>query len=576
MQYTQLSKAYHEVEQTSKRLEKTRILAQTLQEAGEDMPRVILLIQGRVRPAWQKETMGVSAKIMLKALANVTGTNSKELERAWSKSGDLGLVAEKHITNRSQETLFTQSLSVSYVHDQLKKLATISGERSQDTKLKIISELLSHAQPIDARYITRTILEQLRIGIASGTVRDAIIYAFLAEQAGVEEGEITDREAYNQVSQAVQSAYDKTNDFAEVAQAAKQGLEAINEIHIRVGTPIKVMLGYKGTTATAAMNDLGKPLLLQYKYDGFRVEIHKEQDDIRIFTRRLEDVTKQFPDIVEAAKKNINAETCILDAEAIGIDTKNDRYLPFQHVSQRIRRKHHIEEVAKRLPVDVRVFDILYLQGEELLNKPLSKRHELLEETIQESKRFGIAQTLITNDEQAGEDFFTKSLQAGAEGLFAKKIDSTYQPGTRVGNWIKIKDTMEPLDVVIIGAEWGEGKRSGWLTSFDIAVRDEENNLLTIGKVATGLKELQEEGFSFQEITTLLQEHIEHEAGRHVSVQPKIILEVAYEEIQKSPSYESGYALRFPRILRNRTDEKDPEDITSLEYVEELYEHQGI
>ena len=573
MEYTTLSNACQEIESTSKRLEKTRVIARTFQQASsEELPRVALLLQGRVHPAWKKETMGVSGKLMLKALARVTGASTNELEKYWSEIGDLGLVAEKHITNRSQQTLFSEKLSVKHVHEQLKKLTTTQGTRSQDTKLKIISELLSHATPLDARYITRTVLEELRIGIASGTLRDAIIYAFLSKEAGIQEQEIVDREAYNQVSQVVQSAYDKTNDFAQVAVTATQGLAALQKVRIELGKPIKVMLGYKGTTATQALQDLGAPILLQYKYDGFRVEIHKEADQVHVFTRRLENVTEQFPDIVEYTKKHVQADTCILDAEAIGVNPETGKYMPFQHVSQRIRRKYDIEEIAKKLPVDVRVFDILYLEGEELLNEELKTRHEKLTQIIEEQKLFGTAQTCITSDEEEAEAFFRQAKTAGTEGLFAKKITSHYQPGTRVGNWVKLKDTMEPLDVVITGAEWGEGKRSGWLTSYEIAIRDEEANLLGIGKVATGLKELKEEGFSFQEITELLTPLIEYEQGKYVAVKPEIVLEVAYEEIQTSPSYESGYALRFPRILRNRSEEKDVEDITSLEYVQQLYD----
>lgn len=508
---------------------------------------------------------------MLKALSRASGKDSKKLEQSWGETGDLGIVAEQQISTRSQQTLYTQQLTVEYVHQQLHKLATIEGTRSQDTKLKIISELLSHAEPLEAKYITRTILEELRIGIATSTVRDGIVYAFLSEQAGINEDEITDREQYNKTIQDVQSAYDKTNDFAEVAQAATQGIKHIQAVKIHIGTPIKVMLGYKGENPREAIASLGAPILLQYKYDGFRVEIHKQDDEIQIFTRRLENVTKQFPDIVESVRSSVTANEVILDAEAIAIDKETGEYKPFQDVSQRIRRKYNIEEIAEKLPVDVRVFDVLYVDGEEQLEQPLSKRHEQLQSIINEQPRFGVANTLITDDVNEAESFFAQARRAGTEGLFAKKIDSVYQPGTRVGNWQKLKETMEPLDVVVVGAERGEGKRSGWFTSYDIAIRDEENNLLEIGKVATGLKELEEEGFSFKEITELIKPLIEYEDKRHVTLKPQIVLEVGYEEIQKSPSYSSGYALRFPRILRNRTDEKDVEDISDIEYVQRLY-----
>ena len=231
--------------------------------------------------------------------------------------------------------------------------------------------------------------------------------------------------------------------------------------------------------------------------------------------------------------------------------------------------------MAEKLPVDVRLFDVMYLDGKELLDTPLQQRHEMLQDTITEQERFGVAQSLFTDDEQEAQEFFLQARKHGTEGLFAKKTDSEYQPGTRVGNWMKIKDTMEPLDVVIIGAEWGEGKRSGWLTSFSIAIQDEVEELMGIGKVGTGLKELPEEGFSFPEITKMLEEHIIAENGKEVTIEPAIVIEVGYEEIQKSPSYESGYALRFPRVLRDRSDERDLESISTLGYVEQLYHLQN-
>lgn len=574
MQYEKLCLAYENVQQTSKRLEKTRILAQLLRESNQDLRRVTHLLQGRVQAAWQKETMGVSAKIMIKLLCQVTGRNSKEIHQALRKTGDLGMVAEQMSSTKNQQTLFAKTLSVKYVYEQLRTLSSIEGVGSTGQKMKIISELLSHAQPQEAKYITRTVLEDLRIGIASGTLRDAIIYAFLSKEAGIEEEEIINREAYKHVSQAVQSAYDKTNDFSEVAVNAKKGLEHVQQVRIQLGVPLKVMLGVRGEL-TDAFEKLGEEILLQYKYDGFRVEIHKQEDKITIFTRRLENVTKQFPDIVEAVRENVTCKECILDAEAIGVDAETKKYKPFQEISQRIRRKYAISETAKKLPVDVRVFDILYKDKEELLETPLSKRQEILEETITEQELFGVAQTTIVATLQEANEFFTQAKTAGTEGLFAKKLDSTYQPGTRVGNWMKIKDTMEPLDVVIIGAEWGEGKRKGWLTSFEVAIMDEEGALLAIGKVGTGLKELPEEGFSYPEITELLEEHVISEENNAVTIKPTIVVEVAYEEIQKSPSYASGYALRFPRILRNRTEERSVEDITPLSYVEELYNNQN-
>lgn len=573
MNYAELCNTYAAVESTSKRLEKTTHIATLLCAAGDDLSRVLLLLQGRVFAAWDKQILGISSRLTLKALARVTGANTQSLEKAWSKSGDLGLVAEQHVQHKSQQTLFSNNLTVAHVFAQLKKLSTTTGKNSVDTKLKLLSELLTNASPIEAKYLVRTVLEELRIGIAQGTLRDAIIYAFLAEQAGIEDGEITDREAYNTLSALVQSAYDKTNDFTEVAAAAQQGVDELKKIRLAVGTPLKVMLGVRGTL-TDAFDTFGDEVLLQFKYDGFRVQIHKNGGDVRIFTRRLEDVTTQFPDIVSAAKQAITADVAIVDAEAIGIDPETGEYKPFQHISQRIRRKHGIAAMAQELPVDVRCFDIMLKEDQELLKTPLRERHAILQKTLKKKERFGVAHTLITQEAQKAQAFYDQALAKREEGIFAKHLDSAYQPGVRVGNWMKIKHTMEPLDLVITGAEWGEGKRSGWLTSFTVACQDESGELLGTGKVATGLKELEKEGFSFKEITELLTPLIEYQEGRFVKVKPHIIVEVAYDEIQHSPTYESGYALRFPRILRNRTDDKALDEIATKDYLSSLYREQ--
>lgn len=572
MEYATLCETYHAIEQTSKRLEKTAHIAALLLQANtQDLAQVVLLLQGRVFSAVDKQTLGISSRLTLKALSRVTGASTTELEKDWSKTGDLGLIAENRVDNKSQQTLFSASLTVNHVFNQLKRLAQTEGKNSVDTKLKLLSELLSNASPREAKYLVRTVLEELRIGIATQTLRDGITLAFLPEHAGITNGEITDRESYNKTTAIMQSAYDKTNDFAIVAQTATKGLDALQEIHLTVGTPLKVMLGVRGTLPDA-FTSFTAPILLQYKYDGFRVQIHKQQDTITIYTRRLEDVTTQFPDIVERAKAAIKADNAIIDAEAIGIDPETRKYKPFQEISQRIRRKYGIQEMAEKLPVDVRCFDVMLADNEEYLDKTLRERHEILQKLIKEEELFGIAHTLITEDQEQAQTFYDTAIAAGEEGIFAKHLESVYQPGTRVGNWMKIKHTMEPLDLVIVSAEWGEGKRSGWLTSFTVACQDENGELKETGKVATGLKELEEEGFSFKEMTALLTPLIEFEEGRYVKVQPQIIVEVAYDEIQQSPTYESGYALRFPRILRNRTDDKTVDDISNIDYITSLYD----
>ncbi len=574
MDYAALCKVYDAVEKTPSRIEKTKLIADMLKSSGDDLKAVLYLLSGRVFPAHEKKKMGVSVRLVLKALSSISGKSVSSLENDWKNLGDLGLVAEKHMKNKFQRTLATRKLIVNYVFSQLQKLPLVQGSGSVHKKLQILTELLGSASPVESKYIIRTVLEELRIGIAQSTIRDAIIYAFLADEAGIAGYDIVDREKYAFVSSAVQGAYDRTNDFFVVASAARKGIKALKSIRIRAGVPVKVMLGERGRDVEHAIERLKGLVLVQYKYDGFRVEIHKDGDDISIFTRRLEDVSKQFPDIISMARECVSAKKCVLDGEAIGIDPATGNYRPFQDISQRIKREHDIPALADKLPVEVRVFDILMYDDREVLDKPMIERHKLLSGVVLSCKHFAVARTIITDSAAKARAFYDKALQDGVEGVFLKKADSTYKPGVRAGNWIKVKNTMEPLDLVVVAAEWGEGKRSGWLTSFVLACGDEEGNLYEIGKVGSGLKEKPSEGFSYPEITRMLKPLIEYSEGKFVRVKPKVILEVAYEEIQKSSSYSSGFALRFPRILRDRTSERD--EPSSINYVELLYKQQFI
>jgi DNA ligase-1 len=339
-----------------------------------------------------------------------------------------------------------------------------------------------------------------------------------------------------------------------------------------IGKPVKVMLALKVNDAEEGIKRVGQPLEAEFKLDGFRIQAHKTKDKIRLFTRRLEDVTLQFPDIVSFVKENVKADSFILDSEAVGYSPKTKKYLPFQKISQRIRRKYNIEEMAEKFPVELNVFDILYYDGKNMLKEPFKKRRDILENIVKEKKKqIVLVKKLLTSDAKEINKFFKESIAAGNEGLMLKNLDSPYKPGARVGYMVKLKETMENLDLVIVGAEWGEGKRARWLSSYVLACRDEDGNLLEIGRVSTGLKEKDEEGLSFNEMTKMLQPLVISAKGKEVKVKPEIIIEVAYEEIQKSPKYSSGFALRFPRVIRLRTDERNVEDISSLEYVEELY-----
>ncbi|MFH1770745.1 MAG: ATP-dependent DNA ligase [archaeon] len=578
MKYSKLVDVYEHIESTSKRLEKTYYISELLKDTKEsDLKEIILLLRGQIFPDWDKRKIGVASKLVLKAINTASGAGIKEIENMWRKIGDLGLVAEQVIKNKSQSTLFSLSLKVSKVFANLQKLTDIEGSGSVDRKTQLIAELLSSAKPKEAKYIVRTVLEDLRVGIGDGTMRDAIIWAYLPVKVNYDPEKIAidvNREEYNKIAAIVQSALDKSNDFTVTALAAIKGEAELKKITLMPGNPIKVMLAQKVTNMDMGFEKVGTPAVLEYKYDGFRMQVHKFKGTVKIFTRRLENVTKQFPEIAGYVNEHVKGESFILDCEAVGFDSKTDKYLVFQNISQRIRRKYNIEEMAKKMPVELNVFDLLFYNGEDYLEKPLKERRAMLEKIV-EDKKFQIilSKKIVTSNKEEATKFYDESLAKGNEGVMLKSLDSPYKPGSRVGFMIKLKPTMDTFDLVIVGAEWGEGKRSGWLTSFTLACIDEDDNFVEIGKVGTGVKEKPEEGLSFEELTEALKPYIISEKGREVKIKPNIVLEIKFEEIQKSPTYGSGYALRFPRVVQMR-DDRRPDEISILGAIKEDFENQ--
>ena len=311
MDYSQLVEVYEQLNKTTKRLEKTHIISEFLKYVNtDDIEQVMLLLEGRVFPNYDAREIGVASRLMLKSLSTATGISIDKIENEWKKQGDLGLVAEIIVKTKKQATLHSAKLTVKKVFDNIRKLAELEGEGTVERKTQLIAELITSAKPIEAKYIVKTILEEMRIGVGEGAMRDAITWAFFGKEIGViytKEGndiQVEDRDVYNKYLDAVQHAYDVTNEFAVVAKAAKKGLNDLENIGMQVGTPIQVMLALKVDTIEEAFETVGKPAAIEYKYDGFRIEAHKdEKGNIKLFTRRLENVTKQFPDVVEFVKK---------------------------------------------------------------------------------------------------------------------------------------------------------------------------------------------------------------------------------------------------------------------------------
>ncbi|MBI4449255.1 ATP-dependent DNA ligase [Candidatus Woesearchaeota archaeon] len=581
MRYADLCGLYDALASTTKRLEKTRALQIFLQTTPkESLRHAIYLCQGTVFASHEKEKIGVADRLILKALSIATGAEESELEKSWKEIGDLGEVARSTIQKKRQSTLFSQPLTIEKVFDNIKRLVTMEGEGSVEKKLSLIAELLTSGSSNEAKYVIRTILGDLRLGVGDGVLRDAITWAFLypdvpynTEKNVLDLGEEC-RKKYDAIIEEVQSAYDILNDFADVAQRLRdRGSEGLRNMPIHVGRPLKVMLFQKADSVADAKKQVGAPCAFEYKYDGFRLQIHKNGDTVALFTRRLEDVTAQFPDIVGVVQRYVTAKQCIIDAEAVGIDPESGKYRAFQEISQRIKRRYNIDEIAQRFPVEIAVFDIIAKDGRDLLTMPFGERRKILETIVPLIPRaMAPSKMFITDNESAAQAFYQSSLDAGNEGVMAKSISAPYKPGSRVGFGVKVKPVMDALDLVIVGGEWGEGKRAGWITSFTVACKDDDT-LKEIGRVGTGIKEKSEEGVSFEELTNLLRPHIVGESGRQVTIKPEIIIEVHYEEIQVSPTYASGFALRFPRFVRLR-DDKSLDDVSTLSQVQDLYDDQ--
>ncbi len=554
MFYSKLAEIYEKLEKTPARLSKIDIISELLKETEiEVLDKVSLLLQGRVFPSWDERVIGVASKMVIKVISQTTGFNENDIVQKFNKIGDLGLVVEDFVSHKKQKTFLKKQLTVEKVFENLQSLASMEGSGSQERKISLISELLSSASPTEAKYIVRTVLEELRTGAAEGVLRDSIAKAFGVSPPDVE------------------NAWFILPDYGEIAKIAKtKGENGLRNVEIELGVPLNVLLAEKVPTLKEALSAFENPAI-ETKYDGMRCIIHKKGEKIWIFTRRLEDVTAAFPDIVDSVKRSVKADKCILDGEAVGLDPKTGKPLAFQVLSTRIKRKYEIEKSAKEIPVKVNLFDILYLEGKSLFNLPLKERYELLKKSFKQVPgKLQLADHLETRDLKEAEKFYKKSLEEGNEGLIVKNLDAKYQPGRRVGFWLKVKPTMENLDLVITAAQHGTGKRTGWFGSVVLGCLDQETGkLLECGMLGTGIKEKKEneEDLTLDELTKMLKPLIVSEEGNEVKIKPRIIIEVAYEEIQKSPTYSSGYALRFPRFVRLRLDKRDPDTLERLKHI---------
>ncbi|NJE09223.1 ATP-dependent DNA ligase [Thermococcus sp. M39] len=553
MLYKELAELYRRLEKTTLKTLKTRFVADFLKKVEDEelLEIVPYLILGKVFPDWDERELGVGEKLLIKAVAMATGINAEWIENSVKDTGDLGESVALALQKRRQKSFFGQPLTIKRVYKTLVKVAETTGEGSQDRKLKYLANLFMDAEPIEGKYLARTILGTMRTGVAEGLLRDAIAEAFRVKP------------------ELVERAYMLTSDFGFVTKIAKlEGNEGLSKVTIQIGKPIKPMLAQMAASVREALVEMGGEAEFEIKYDGARVQVHKDGDKVIIYSRRLENVTKSIPEVVERIRKSIKPEKAIVEGELVAVG-EGGRPRPFQYVLRRFRRKYNIQEMIEKIPLELNLFDVLYVDGENLIDTPFIERRKKLESIVEANQWIKVAENLITKSPEEAEKFYHKALDMGHEGLMAKRLDAVYEPGNRGKKWLKIKPTMENLDLVIIGAEWGEGRRAHVLSSFLLGAYDPgTGTFVPVGKVGSGFTDE-----DLIEFTKMLKPLIKKEKGKFVEIEPKVVIEVTYQEIQKSPKYESGFALRFPRYVTLR-DDKSPEDADTVERIAQLYELQ--
>jgi len=559
----------------------------------DDLAIVARFLRGAVFPGWDGRTLSVGPSLCHAALARAAAANvtADDVEERLAETGEIGAVAAGlDLGGQTGLAAFASggangasgddgdALTVREVYQELVAVAEATGDGSESFREDTLFGLFTRADPVEAKYLARLVLGEMRIGVGSGTLRDATAEAFLGASVTTPAEDRDGDDRTDELVALVERALQVTNDHGRVAELARdEGERGLRGVSLSVGRPVRSMLAQAGTVADA-LAAWGE-VAVETKYDGARVQIHYEADDdadggggttgeggedgaISIYSRNMEDVTAALPELVEHVREHATAPA-ILDGEAVAVDDDGEP-LPFQEILRRFRRKHDVDRMREEVRVELRAFDCLHADGDDLLDAPLSERHERLRGVLAD----GVSDLLVSDDAAAIEAFEAEALAAGHEGVMLKRPGSTYDPGTRGKEWLKRKPDVETLDLVVTGAEWGEGRRAELFGTFEVSVHDDRDggngDYATVGKVATGITDQE-----LADLTDLLEPHVRAESGQTVTFAPEVVFEVGYEAIQASPTYDSGYALRFPRFLAVRED-KSPADADSLTRVRRL------
>ncbi len=547
-----LAELCEKLETTSKRTLMVDLVAEFLRRLRVDeVEPATSMILSRALPKIDQRKLEVNWTTLSGVIKRITNTNWKDFTEAFNKTGDIGAAAKivfEASRIQRQATLFEKPLTIIGARHYLKAIAETTGYGSRERKERLLETLLGGTTPLEAKYIVKVMIGEMRTGFQEGLMELAVSKAFSVPH------------------QIVQRAGMLTGDICQVAAIAKaQGKEGVSKIQLQVFRPIKPMLAQTTEDVKEALKEHDGETALEYKLDGARVQIHKSGSEVRIYSRSLTDVTESLPEVLRLSHREIKARKAILEGEVIAVGEDGSPLL-FQYLMRRFRRVHNVEEMVNLVPVKLYLFDLIFLEGRSLINDPYVERREKLRETAG-----GILltrQIITANPKEAGE-FLREAIGQGHEGLVAKRLESPYTPGVRGKHWFKIKKTLKPLDLVIVAAEYGYGRRHKWLSDYHLAARDPKTgDFLQVGKTFKGLTDDE-----IIQMTQRLEGLAIKKGHRIVIVIPKIVVEVAYNEIQKSSKYRSGLALRFARITRVR-DDKGPEEIDTIKEVKEIYEKQ--
>jgi DNA ligase-1 len=580
LDYAQIAEAYEKIEATTKRLEMTGLLVDLLKNTPKAViAKVVYLTQGKIYPDFVDLEIGVAEKLAVKALARASGRSQSEIEANLQKSGDIGQTAQKILAKKRQSTFFNKALTAQRVYKTLDKMAKTSGSGAVGSKMALLAGLLSDASPNEAKYILRTVTGNLRLGIADMTVLDALAIAY---GGGKETRELIER------------AYNISSDLGRVAKVvAEKGVAGIKKFQVMVFEPIRPMLAERLASSEEILEKLGGKCVAEYKYDGERVQAHKKGKEIMLYSRRLENISGQYPDAAELVKDKVKAKEAILEAECVAVDIETGELLPFQELMHR-RRKYGVKEAMAQYPVSLFMFDALYLDGKDLTLEAYPLRRRMLEKAIEEDDQVRVAKQIRTSSAKELEAFFEEAIEDGCEGLICKSVakDSVYQAGARGWLWIKYKrdyksEMTDTVDLVVIGAFYGRGRRAGTYGALLLAAYNQKTDTFeTVTKLGTGFTDE-----DLRKLPQLLSVHmvprkhsrVQSTLKADVWFEPKVVLEVLGAEITLSPIHVcaldsirkgSGLAIRFPRFTGNYRTDKAAEDATSSEEIVEMYRNQ--